>query len=75
MTIEIPAIIDRELWERNRAHFQRHKELSPRNSSGIYLLQGMAFCGDCGSSLHVRQKRNYTTRTGEKRPYKVRPHY
>ena len=55
MSIEIPAIIERELWERNQARIERNKRLSTRNAKGVYLLQGLVYCGDCGKAMSTNQ--------------------
>ena len=68
MSIEIPAIIDRDLWERNQARIERNKELSPRNASGVYLLQGLIECGDCGARMAVHKKR-FSYVGGKKRTF------
>jgi site-specific DNA recombinase len=72
ISIEIPAIVDRELWERNQARLDRNKRLSPRNAKGIYLLQGLVRCGDCGRAMTTSRHRwRYEDgeRTLRKRPY------
>ena len=57
MKIDIPEIVPRDLWERNQARLERRKRLSTRNAKGVYLLQGLAACGDCGRMMATRQKR------------------
>jgi len=57
ISIEIPAIIDYDLWKRNQDRIERNKELSTRNASGVYLLQNLLECGDCGGSMSVHKKR------------------
>jgi DNA invertase Pin-like site-specific DNA recombinase len=74
MSIDIPPIISYDLWKRNQARLEKDKVLSPRNAKGIYLLQGMLYCGECGLKMSVRGSRHYFTRNGEKRPYKNPPY-
>jgi len=74
MSIDIPPIISYDLWKRNQARLEKDKELSPRNAKGIYLLQGMLYCGECGLKMSARGSRHYFTRNGEKRPYKNPPY-
>jgi len=57
--IEIPAIISRELWERSQTRLDDNKRLSTRNAGGVYLLQGLVYCGDCGAAMRVRQVKHY----------------
>ena len=47
-TIEIPQIITPEQWQRVQARIDRNQRLSPRNSRGVYLLQGLLHCAECG---------------------------
>ena len=65
MSIEIPAIIDRELWKRNQARLERNKQLSTRNAKGVYLLQGLVHCGDCGRAMTTHKIR-YRYRNGKR---------
>jgi hypothetical protein len=67
--IEIPPIISRELWERNQTRIGRNKQLSTRNAKGVYLLQGLVYCGDCGRAMEVRCRRWYY-QNGERRQRK-----
>ncbi len=60
ISIEIPAIISRELWVRNQARLERNKILSTRNAGhfwdggkAVYLLQGILRCGDCGKVMRI----------------------
>lgn len=47
-TIEIPQIITLEQWQRVQAKLERNQRLSTRNARGVYLLQGLLHCGECG---------------------------
>ena len=70
--IEIPQIIDPELFERVQSRVERNKVLSTRNSKGVYLLQGLAQCGECegGISIKPRYFRDWTLADGTRR---IRP--
>lgn len=73
ISIEIPAIIDRDLWEHNQARIERNKQLGARNAGGVYLLQGLVQYGDCGVGMIVHRKRfGYV---GKKRPFPVPIHH
>lgn len=70
MSITIPQIISRDLWKRNQDRLQKDKDLSSRNAKGVYLLQGMLYCSECGRKMSARSVRHYRTRSGERRDYK-----
>ena len=55
-SIQIPQIITRDQWQRVQARLDRNKELQPRNTQGVYPLQGILRCGDCRSAMSVQTK-------------------
>jgi hypothetical protein len=55
--IQIPPIIEPELFARVRKRISRNKVLSTRRAAGVYLLQGLLECGECRSRLSVSVKR------------------
>ncbi|MBN1661576.1 MAG: recombinase family protein [Anaerolineae bacterium] len=57
VSIEIPRIIEPEQWERVQERMEGNKQLATRNSRGVYLLQGLAECGECGGSISVTAQR------------------
>jgi len=57
LSIEIPAIISREQWERVQTRLDNARRLSTRNAYGIYLLQNIARCGECGGKISSSLKR------------------
>jgi site-specific DNA recombinase len=62
----VPAIIDRDLWQRANdglAHRLNHR--SGRPGSIEMLVRGRAFCGSCGRRLHC----HVTRRDGRTFPY------
>ena len=67
--IEIPAIITRDLWERNQARLERNKVLSTRNAKGVYLLQGLVYCGDCGLKMRASCVSRANSGTGSQHKY------
>jgi DNA invertase Pin-like site-specific DNA recombinase len=73
MSIEIPTIISRDLWKRNQARLDRNRRLSTRNAKGVYLLQGLIYCGDCGRAMAIRRKKYYYE-DGERHKYKSISH-
>lgn len=50
--ITVPAIVDKDLFERAQLKAQRIKSLYSGYSRAQYLLGGMLTCGLCGSTLH-----------------------
>lgn len=65
-SISIPVIVPRELWEINQKRLDQNKRLATRNAGGVYLLQGIIYCGECGHALSVRQSNTYFV-DGERR--------
>jgi len=49
IAISVPAIIDKKTWRLAQSQLKKNAELSPRNIKYHYLLQGLVFCGNCGS--------------------------
>ena len=49
--IEVPAIVDRETWDKVQELKPINKAFSFRNSKHEYLLHGLVTCGYCGSSM------------------------
>ena len=66
IAIEIPAIIPRHIWEQNKARLERNKQLSTRNAKGVYLLQGLVYCGDCGRAMAVGRSRYWRYENGKR---------
>jgi len=60
VTVDIPQIIDDDLWHRVQKRMDRNKILSKRNAKGVYLLQGITRCGDCGNGMSVSRSRNFS---------------
>ncbi len=71
--IKIPQIVPRDLWERNQARIEHNKQLSTRNAKGVYLLQGVIFCGDCNMAMSTSGKRWYY-RNGKRFPHRSQQH-
>jgi hypothetical protein len=58
--IDIPAIVPRELWERVQARMERNRKLPTRNTAGgVYLLQDLLYCGECGAKVLVKRIRYF----------------
>jgi DNA invertase Pin-like site-specific DNA recombinase len=69
--IEIPPIVKREQWERVQERMASNTWLSTRNAKGVYLLQGLLRCGECGSGTGVNGKPYVYLRQGRGKWRKV----
>lgn len=60
LTVEIPAIISQETWEKAQKYKKRNARLSKRNAKYKYLMGKRLTCSECGSKLAGRsvKKRN-----------------
>jgi site-specific DNA recombinase len=55
ISIDVPAIVSRELFEAAQAQLDRNKRLAQRNARGErYLLQGLTVCAHCGYAFSGR---------------------
>ena len=76
-TIKIPQIISPEQYERVQQRMDANKRLSTRNAKTVYLLQGLAYCGDCGAKATGVERRYYHRKMADgttKKYYKKNPH-
>jgi site-specific DNA recombinase len=48
LSVDIPAIISKELWDVVQEAVVRNKKWSPRNMKTDYLLRGIMYCVNCG---------------------------
>ena len=51
ITVNVPAIIDRSLWQAAQDRRAHNKRMSRRNCQHNYLLRGMVTCGECGGAV------------------------
>lgn len=56
-TIDIPQIVTLEQFKRVQERLEKNKVLSTRHAKGVYLLQGVGYCGECNGALAVNQVR------------------
>jgi site-specific DNA recombinase len=59
LVVEVPAIVDLELWELAQAQLVENKRNGPRNLKYEYLLAKRVTCGSCGLKM---QGQTITTR-------------
>lgn len=63
----MPAIVDKELWEKVNNKMHGNKRSGEKKAKRVYLLSGMIFCGECGSPMSGntrtagRLKQKYST--------------
>ncbi len=50
-TIEIPQIVPPDQWDRVQKRLDRNRKIATRNAKGVYLLQNIVRCGECGGSV------------------------
>jgi len=50
--VEVPAIVDRELWDMAQAQLMANKRNARRNQKYDYLLGKRLTCGVCGAKMH-----------------------
>jgi site-specific DNA recombinase len=78
LSIEIPQIIPVDLWKRVQERLDRNRQLATRNSKGVYLLQGILYCGECGAKVSAVSIRYYhktlADGTRKRHEYKVPLH-
>jgi len=54
ITVNVPAIISRELWDKAQAQKALNKAKARRNVKYDYLLRGCVTCGQCGSRVYAK---------------------
>jgi len=52
--IEVPAIIDSEIWNVAQERAKTNKIFAKRRLKNLYLLRGVIYCGECGSKMTSR---------------------
>ena len=75
MTIEIPAIVSREQWERVQKRLDNNRSQSSRNAKRTFILHHLTVCGECGATISPGVKRHYYGRlaSGEIKKYYYDP--
>jgi hypothetical protein len=63
MDIDIPQIIDPAQFKRvQKRRAKGQDQRNPRNTKGVFLLQGLTICGECGGTLSVANLARYRYR-------------
>jgi DNA invertase Pin-like site-specific DNA recombinase len=65
MEIEIPQIITPEQFDRVQEKIKENTNLATRNAKGVYLLQGLGKCGECGGAMQVNRLRHHWGRLAD----------
>jgi DNA invertase Pin-like site-specific DNA recombinase len=70
-SVDIPQIVTPQQWKRVQSRREQNKAQSTRNAKGVYLLQGILYCGECGQAMGVRASHHYyrTLGDGTRRKY------
>jgi len=55
----IPAIIDKDLWDRVQARVGAQKPSGTYKAQRVYLLSGKLFCGHCGAKMNGNSNGNF----------------
>jgi site-specific DNA recombinase len=54
LEIAVPAIVDEATWQAAQARLLEHGKRGLRRTRHVYLLEGLAVCGLCGSPIAIR---------------------
>jgi site-specific DNA recombinase len=54
LVIPVPPVVSEEIWQRAQAALISHGRRGIRRVKHIYLLEGLAICGACGSRIGIR---------------------
>ena len=68
ITIKVPPIVSRDLWDSAKAQREYNKKMSKRNTYYKYLVARRTRCGKCGYRMHARSTRVKVGK-GKKRLY------
>ncbi len=70
ISIDVPAIVAREVFEAAKEQLARNKKLSPRNARGKrYLLQGLTVCARCGYAFYGKTVSKSAAKGGDRYAY------
>lgn len=58
LTVEVPAIVSREVWEEAQKRFKQNLKNSRRNTKFKYLFRKRVTCGECGMKMGCRATPN-----------------
>ena len=53
IAVNVPMIVDSEIWQRAQERRQSNLDLAARNTKREYLLRGRAKCGACGWNMRL----------------------
>jgi site-specific DNA recombinase len=57
LSLEVPAIVSREIWELAQERKKQNKAMSRRNTKYHYLMARRVTCGQCGYKMSTRTSR------------------
>jgi site-specific DNA recombinase len=71
LTVAIPAIVDVATWSAAQEMLIAHGKRGLVKTKHVYLLEGLAVCGECGSPMALRSA--YNVKATARRPARVSP--
>ena len=57
--IEVPLVVEPELWRRAQARLAESGRRGLRRTKHVYLLEGRARCASCGQAILIRSPRSF----------------
>jgi site-specific DNA recombinase len=70
ISIDVPAIVTRDIFDAAKEQLERNKKLSQRNARGErYLLQGLTVCSLCGYAFYGKTVSKSAAKGGERYGY------
>jgi site-specific DNA recombinase len=70
ISIDVPAIVTRDVFDAAKEQLARNKQLSQRNARGErYLLQGLTTCSRCGYAFYGKTVSKSAAKGGERYAY------
>ena len=68
--IDVPAIVDADVFEAVKSQLERNRKLSQRNGRGQrYLLQGLTVCANCGYAFYGKTVSKSAAKGGKRYAY------
>jgi site-specific DNA recombinase len=70
ISIDVPAIVGRDIFDAAKQQLERNKQLATRNARGErYLLQGLTVCATCGYAFYGKTVSKTAAKGGARHAY------